>query len=66
MPFGAGPRICPGRYLALAEMKMVLAMLLASFRIESVDTPDGQPVQERLALTMSPVGLRMALGSEVD
>jgi hypothetical protein len=47
-------------------MKMVLAMLLASFRIESVDTPDGLPVQERLALTMSPVGLRMALGSEVD
>jgi cytochrome P450 len=66
MPFGAGPRICPGRYLALAEMKMVLAMLLASFRIESVDTPDGLPVQERLALTMSPVGLRMALGSAVD
>ena len=66
MPFGAGPRICPGRYLALAEMKMVLAMLLASFRIESVDTADGQPVQERLALTMSPVGLRMALGSAVD
>jgi cytochrome P450 len=66
MPFGAGPRICPGRYLALAEMKMVLAMLLASFRIESVDTADGQPVQERLALTMSPVGLRIALGSAVD
>ena len=66
MPFGAGPRICPGRYLALAEMKMVLAMLLASFRIESVDTPDGLPVQERLTLTMSPVGLRMALCSAVD
>jgi len=66
MPFGAGPRICPGRYLALAEMKMVLAMLLSSFRIDSVDTPDGLPVQERLALTMSPVGLRIALGSAVD
>ncbi|WP_374567380.1 cytochrome P450 [Ideonella sp.] len=61
MPFGAGPRICPGRYLALAEMKMVISMLLASFRIESVDTEDGTPVRERLALTMSPVGLRMRL-----
>ena len=44
----------------------MVAMLVASFRIESVDTADGQPVQERLALTMSPVGLRMALGSAVD
>ncbi|HEX5682998.1 MAG TPA: cytochrome P450 [Ideonella sp.] len=61
MPFGAGPRICPGRYLALAEMKMVISMLLASFRIESVDTVDGAPVRERLALTMSPIGLRMRL-----
>ncbi len=61
MPFGAGPRICPGRYLALAEMKMVISMLLATFRIESVDTADGSPVRERLALTMSPVGLRMRL-----
>ena len=66
MPFGAGPRICPGRYLALAEMKMVLAMLLSSFRIDSVDTADGLPVQEKLTLTMSPVGLRIALGSAVD
>jgi cytochrome P450 len=61
MPFGAGPRICPGRYLALAEIKMVMSMLLASFRIESVETPDGAPVRERLALTMSPIGLRMRL-----
>jgi cytochrome P450 len=63
MPFGAGPRICPGRYLALAEMKMVAAMLLASFRIDSIDAPGRGPVQERLALTMSPVGLRMRLGT---
>jgi cytochrome P450 len=61
MPFGAGPRMCPGRYLALAEIKMVISMLLASFRVESVETPDGTPVRERLALTMSPIGLRMRL-----
>jgi len=61
MPFGAGPRMCPGRYLALAEMKTVLAMLLATFEIEDVSTPDGGDARERLALTMSPVGLRMRL-----
>lgn len=63
MPFGAGPRICPGRYLALAEIKMVIAMLFAGFDIESVSTPDGGEAQERLALTMSPVGLKMRLSA---
>jgi len=62
MPFGAGPRICPGRYLAMAEMKMVTAMLLASFRIDAVDAPGGKVAEERLSFTMSPVGLRMRLG----
>ena len=61
MPFGAGPRICPGRYLALLEMKMAMATLLGRFDIESVDTPDGQEAREHLAFTMTPVGLRMRL-----
>jgi cytochrome P450 len=61
MPFGAGPRMCPGRYLALAEIKMVMAMLLANFEIESVATADGGEPQERMALTMFPVGLEMRL-----
>lgn len=61
MPFGAGPRICPGRYLALLEMKMAMAILLGRFDIESVDTPDGLEARERLSLTMAPVGLRMRL-----
>jgi cytochrome P450 len=58
MPFGAGPRICPGRYLALAEMKMVIAMLFAAFDVAAVATSDGSDAQERHALTMSPVGLK--------
>ena len=61
MPFGAGPRICPGRYLALLEMKMAMAALLGNFDIESVETPDGQEAREQLAFTMAPVGLRMRL-----
>jgi cytochrome P450 len=61
MPFGAGPRICPGRYLALLEMKMALAVLLGGFDIAAVDTPDGADPVERLAFTMTPVGLTMRL-----
>ena len=61
MPFGSGPRICPGRYLALLEMKMAMAMLLASFDIESIAAPGGAQAEERMAFTMHPVGLRMRL-----
>lgn len=61
MPFGAGPRICPGRYLALLEMKMAMATVLGKFEIESVDTPDGGEAQEKLSFTMAPVGLTMRL-----
>ena len=43
------------------DAKMAMAMLLASFDIEAVDTADGQPAQERMAFTMNPVGLTMRL-----
>ncbi len=59
MPFGGGPRICPGRYLALLEMKMAMATLLGRFDIESLETPDGKEPREHMALTMTPLGLRM-------
>ena len=61
MPFGAGPRICPGRYLALLEMKMALAALLGHFELASVATVDGLPPRELLQLAMAPVGLTMKL-----
>ncbi len=61
MPFGAGPRVCPGRYLALLEMKMCMAMLLSRFELVSVAAIDGQDAREQLQLTMNPVGLRMRL-----
>lgn len=59
MPFGGGPRICPGRYLALLEIKMAMAMLLGQFDLKSVATSDERDPAEYLALTMAPVGLRM-------
>jgi cytochrome P450 len=60
-PFGAGPRVCPGRYLALVEMKLALATLLSQFNIESVGTADGQPAREFMSFTMTPVGLTLKL-----
>jgi len=61
MPFGAGPRICPGRYLALMEIKLAMAALLRHFELAAVDTPDGQAPRELLQLSMGPVGLSMRL-----
>ncbi len=61
MPFGSGPRTCPGRYLALMEIKMALAMVLGSFKIESVGTSGGGEVQELMGFVMSPVGLKLRL-----
>ena len=59
IPFGSGPRICPGRTLALLEMKMVLAMLYGAFDVERVG--DAAAVDELFAFTMSPVGVRVRL-----
>nr|WP_315252321.1 cytochrome P450 [uncultured Duganella sp.] len=61
MPFGAGLRTCPGRYLALLEIKIAAAMLLSGFQIQSIDTADGTPPEELMAFTMSPIGLQMRL-----
>lgn len=59
MPFGAGPRLCPGRYLAMLEMKMVLATLMHNFELVSVGTEDGSAPEERLAFTMFAMGLKI-------
>lgn len=61
MPFGAGPRICPGRYLALLEIKVAMVMLLARFDITSVATAHGGEPDERVAFAMSPETLHMRL-----
>lgn len=49
-PFGAGPRFCPGRNLALLEIKAITSMLFKNFEIKMV-TPHDQ-VAEIMAFTM--------------
>ena len=63
MSYSAGPRLCPGRYLALLEMKMAIAMLLGTFTIDRVGTRDGTPAAELFSFAMGPVGLEMKLAS---
>src|SRR5690606_10829456 len=59
VPFGSGPRMCPGRSLALLEIQVALALLLRNFEFERVGERDA--VREHLAFTMSPSGLRVIL-----
>ena len=61
MPFGAGPRICPGRFLAMLEVKMVLATIARNYDLIEVGTEDGAPPRELMEFSMSPVGLRMKI-----
>jgi cytochrome P450 len=62
-PFGSGPRTCPGRYLALLEIKMAAAMLLSRFTLLGVATSDNTPVKERFGFVMSPHDLQMRLAA---
>ena len=57
LPFGAGPRLCPGRNIALIQIRTVLAMLVRNFDIR----PAGAKVEEHLAFTMLPANLRVRL-----
>jgi cytochrome P450 len=59
MPFGSGPRLCPGRSLALLEMRVALATLFHAFEVERIGPRD--QVGERFAFTMAPRGLRVRL-----
>jgi cytochrome P450 len=52
MPFGAGPRFCPGRQLAMLQMKMVTAMLCRDF---TVSRPADAPAPEAVySFTVGP------------
>lgn len=56
-PFGAGARFCPGRYLAMLEAKMALAMIVSAFDVSH----SGEPVEEEHNLTMRPRNLHLRL-----
>ena len=59
VPFGSGPRLCPGRSLAMLQIRTVLAMLCRNFEPEPVR--GGNDVEEHLAFTMMPANLSVRL-----
>ena len=61
LPFGAGPRVCIGQHLALAEMTVVAAMFLQRFRVAA---PQGMaPPEPAFNITLRPrTALELALG----
>ncbi|MBV8795091.1 MAG: cytochrome P450 [Hyphomicrobiales bacterium] len=57
VPFGAGPRMCPGRSLALLEIKSLLSMMYKNFDVERAGR--AEDVTELFGFTMSPAGLKV-------
>jgi len=58
-PFGGGPRLCPGRSLALLETKMAMSMICRHFEVVRADP--GRDIAEKFVFTMLPEALRITL-----
>lgn len=63
LAFGAGPRFCPGRNLAMLEARSAMAMIARDFELE-LDESEG-PVKEYYGFVMVPSGLRVRLRERV-
>jgi cytochrome P450 len=55
--FGGGARACPGRHLAMLEMKMVMSMFSSTFQVERAPNP--VPVEEVFSFSMMPKNLNV-------
>ncbi len=63
IPFGSGPRLCPGRGLAMMEIYATMAMIARNFDLSLA--PQEKEVQEHLAFTMMPQHLFIRLKERV-
>src|SRR5690606_25593220 len=60
--FGGGPRYCPGKNLAVHEMKMALSMICQNFDFDLLTKPE--EIKEIFAFTMHPENLKIRLIKE--
>jgi cytochrome P450 len=72
MPFGSGPRFCPGRQLAMLQIKMVMSMLCRDFEV--VQPAGAEPLRDIYNFTVGPVNVyallrprrAVRLGQDID
>jgi cytochrome P450 len=56
--FGAGPRICPGRHLAMLEMIIIVSCVFSSYDISFFPSPTGhEEIHEVVSFTQKPENL---------
>ena len=61
VPFGAGSRSCIGKHLAMDEVRVILAMLLSTFRIRLADAAASPPAWVVQSLSKPVPGIKIRL-----